>query len=128
MNERRQLQAEQALWPQPVDAERSIDQNAGAGDAGVGNTWQQERVSPDRDTGRHTRDSAGRGPAPPKKAAKYRRRQLGDGGKRQQPDGGELSWTGGTVIDVGKKQDGENGDAAHGKKLRAGVSRLPSWV
>src|ERR1700727_146812 len=123
MNERRQLQAEQALWPQPVDAERSVDR-----DAGVGDTWQQKRVGPDHDTGRHSRNGARRGPAPPKEPAEYRRRELGNGGKRQQPNGGELSRAGKTVIDIGKKQDGENGDAADGEELRSGVAWLPGWI
>ena len=61
------------------------------------------------------------GAAPPDQSAEERRRELGDGGKRQEADGGELRRAGRTVVDVGEEQDGEDRDAAHGQELRAGI-------
>ena len=123
MDERRQVEPEQRLRPQPGQTEQAIGEDARAQNTGVGEARQQERVGPHQDAGAHAGDGAARGAAPPDQPAEKRRRELGDGGEGQKPDRGELRRAGRAVIDVGETQDGEDGDAADHEELRAGVAR-----
>ena len=124
MNQRRQIETEQRLRPQTGEAPRPIGQDMLAHDAGVENARQQQRIGPDQNARGHAGDGAARGAAPPDQPAEKRRRQLRDGGERQKPDRGKLRVAGRAIIDVGEKQNGEDRDAAHRQKLRAGIARL----
>ena len=81
VHQRRQIEAEQCLRPQPGKPERPGAQDMLADHAGVGDARQQERIGPDQDARRHAGNSAGRGAAPPDQSAKESGRQLRNGGK-----------------------------------------------
>ena len=81
LHQRRQIEAEQRLRPQPGKPERPGAQDMLADHAGVGDARQQERIGPDQDARRHAGNSAGRGAAPPDQSAKESGRQLRNGGK-----------------------------------------------
>ena len=90
VNERRQVEPEQVLRPQQRRCPTGPRRECAADDAGVGEARQQQRIGPDQDADGHAGDGAARGGAPPDQAAEERRRELRDGGERQDADGGEL--------------------------------------
>ena len=113
VHERRQIEAEQRLRPQPAmpngPSLRICSPTMPASEM----LGKQQRIGPYQNAGGHAGDGAVRRAAPPDQSAEKRRRELRDGGKRQQPDRGKLRRAGGAVIDVGKEQDREDRDAAH---------------
>ena len=124
VHQRRQVEPEQRLRPQQRDAPRPFAQQRGGDDAGIGEARQQQRVGPDQDADRHAGDGAARGRAPPDQPAEERRRELRDGGERQQADRGELRVAGRAVVEVGEEQDDEDRDAPHRQQQRADVGAL----
>ena len=84
---------------------------------------KEQRIGPNQDAGGHAGNGAASGAAPPDQPAEEHGHQLCDGGKRQQPDRGELRRAGRAVVDVGEEQDREDRDAAHQQELRAGIVR-----
>ena len=116
VHQRRQVEPEQMLRPQRIDAPR-----AGGEEACVGEARQQQRIGPGQDADGHAGDGAARGGAAPDQAAEERRRKLRDGGEGQEADGGELRVAGQAVIQVGEQQDDEDRDPPHGEQQRADV-------
>ena len=121
MHQGRQIEAEQRLRPQRVDAPRAIGEDAAADDADVGERRQQQRIGPDQGADGHAGDRAAGVGAPPDQAAEEGRRKLRNGGKRQKPDRDELGIAGGAVVQVGDQQDGEDREPPHREQQRADV-------
>ena len=121
VDERRQVEAEQRLRPQPGETPRPVGEDAGTDNAGLGEARQQQRVGPDQDPDDHAGERAAGGGAPPDQAAEERRRELRDRGERQEADRGELRIAGQAVIHVGEQQDREDRDPPHGQQKRADI-------
>ena len=121
VHQRRQVEPEQMLRAQDREAERPLGQDALADDADVGQRRQQQRIGPHQNAGGHAGNGAGGGGAPPDQAAEKGRRQLRDGGERQQPDRGELRLAGRAVIQIGEQQQGEDRHPPHLEQQRADI-------
>ena len=116
VDQRRQVDAEQMLRPQQVDAPRP-----GGEEARIGEGRQQQRVGPGQDADRHPGDGAAGGGVAPDQADEEGRRELRDRGERQDADGGELAVAGEAVIHVGEQQDREDRQPPHLEQQRADV-------
>ena len=104
------------LRPQRLDAP-----GPGVEDGAVPEGRQQQRVGPGQGADRHAGDGAAGGGVAPDQAAEERRRELRDGGERQNADRGELRVAGGAIIQVGEQQDGEDRQPPHREQQGADV-------
>jgi hypothetical protein len=121
VHQRRQIQAEQMLRPQHVQAKGAVDQDALTDKTDIGERRQQQRIGPHGNAGAHAGDGAGGGAAPPVQAAEKRRRQLRDRGEGQNADGEKLRLAGRTVIHVGHQQNGEDRQPPHRQQQGADI-------
>ena len=121
MRERRQIEPDERLRAQRRDPPGPVREQALADDAGFDHARQQERIGPDQDAEGHARHSPACGSPAPDQTAEESWRELGNGRKGQQPDRGKLGIAGQAIIDVGKKQDDADRDAAHGEQQAADI-------
>ena len=113
MHQRRQIGAEQGLRTQRFDAERTVLKQQQAGGVGIHEAWKKQRVEPHREADQHAADGAACGCAPPDQPAEKRRRELRDGGERQQADRGQLGIAQRAIVKIRHHHDGENREAPH---------------
>ena len=121
VHQRRQIEAEQMLRPQRGDGPWPVGEDVLADEADIGKARQQQRIGPDRDAAGHAGDGAAGGAAAPDQTAEKRRRELGDGGEREQADRGKLGVARRAIIEVGEQDDAEDRQAAHGEQQRADI-------
>ena len=80
------VEAEQRLRAQQADAQRAVVDEAGVDQAGRRQRRQDQRVEPDRDAAEQAQHGAGEIGLLPVEAGHDRRRELGHGTERDQPD------------------------------------------
>ena len=121
VRERRQVEAEQGLWPQCSDTPWSVGEKGGADDSGIGKVRQQQRIGPYQYSTAHSCKRAARGSPPPDQATEESRCKLRHCRKRQQPDRGELRLAGQPVIDISERDDEEDRRPAHGEQQASDI-------
>ena len=99
-----------------------MDQQSGIDPAGIGHRRQQRRIGPDGEAGRDAAYRTGPIAAPPQDGAEQCRGELGDGGERHQPDGGQrISGADHPVEAIGQRQDTDHGGTPDQQQHPGGI-------
>ena len=97
--------------------------------AGLDDPGQQQRVGPHREAGDDAGDGAARRGVAPDQPAEECRRELGDGRKGDEADGGQaVRLAQQTIEQIAQQDDGEDGDAADGQQQPGSCPSAGPWA
>ena len=116
------VEAEERVGPEKRQAERPVREPGRGEPAGRRERRQRQRVGPHREAAEQAGERAAAGAAAPEEAAEDRRRELGDGGERDQAERDQRArGVDRQQVEEPQGLDAEDGDAARPQEARAEV-------